>query len=123
MHIIFGREQAQAISEKNTVLELDTFSFKPINTISTAFCILEQLPIDRLEEMPEKILLHHTMIVNYRARRWDDAMSAIEQLKGYWGEDMDGFYNALTTRIADLRTAELPEHWTGNVEKTVNILN
>ena len=94
MHIIFGTEQAEAISQKNTVLELDTFSFKPINTVSTAYCILETLPITELDKMPDMLLLHATMLVNYRARQWDDALNAIEQLTGYWGEDMDGFYTA-----------------------------
>jgi hypothetical protein len=123
MHIIFGTEQAQIISEKHTVLELDTFSFKPINTVSTAYCILETLPTTELDKMPKMILLHSTMLVNYRARRWDDALSVIDDLTGYWGKDMDGFYSALKTRITNLVGQELPDNWNGNVEKNVNILN
>ena len=45
MNIIFGRDQAVALSDNYTILELDTICVGDTSTEITAFCVIETIPI------------------------------------------------------------------------------
>jgi hypothetical protein len=122
MQIIFGRTQAEALSERYTMIELDTFRFVPINTQSTAFCVLQELPKGDVAKLEQNLQLHNTALAHYRGRHWSDALEAIDQLTDYWGADIDTFYNDLKSRIAKYIQQDPGETWDGIVEKTVNIV-
>jgi hypothetical protein len=122
MQIIFGREQAAALAERYTMIELDTFRFIPINTQSTAFCVLNTMPVGDISKLVQNLELHNSVLEHYRNRRWQAAVDGINQLTDYWGAEIDTFYNDLASRIAKYIEHDPGDKWDGIVEKTVNIV-
>ena len=89
MHIIFGEEQAQALADKYTVLELDTLRFGANGPVATAYCVIEQIAINDLPKVPSMKNLHSELMVNYRKRDWNFCTQALEHLTGFWGKESD----------------------------------
>ena len=54
---------------------------------------------------------------NYRKKDWNYCEQAIEHLRGFWGGDTDTFYDSLLVRIKEYQQKELPDNWSGIVEK------
>lgn len=117
MHIIFGNEQATALAEKYTVLELDTFQIGNNSDIVTAYCAVENIPFSELEHLIEMRTLHEHMLINYRLRNWKDCQQAIDQLVSKWGGEVDSFYKELTARITQYLKEEPPLNWTPVIQK------
>jgi hypothetical protein len=101
MHIIFGKEQAQALSNKYTVLELDTVKIGDTGSIVTAYCPVETIPIEELAFLEWTKATHQNLMVNYSAKNWQDCLSALAQLKGKWRGELDTFYQDLESRVQD----------------------
>ena len=115
MHIIFAK--SSELEEKYTVLELDTFKIDSGESRHTAYCVIENIP---LEEMPIlKVLkdLHGSLMLEYQNKNWHKCESIIGQLKGKWGGEMDSFYIELASRVAKLKTQTLDINWTAVIEK------
>jgi hypothetical protein len=119
MQLIFGEERANTLREKYIVLELDMVKFNPIEVTSTVYCVLEKLPETNLDVLNDMLLMHHTMITYYRNRQWSEATVQLDQLTGYWGEDVDTFYNDLRSRIAKYQETDPGEDWSPAIEKTI----
>ena len=115
MHIIFGNDQG--LDERYTVLELDTFKFGSIQQERTAYCVVENIPLEEMPAVDMLKVLHNELITQYRARDWARCEAIIGQLKGKWGGEMDSFYTELALRIATLKTQTLDNTWTGVIEK------
>lgn len=115
MNIIFGREQAASLSERYTVLELDTIRFN--NTELTAFCVVESMPIMDMPRIESMKNLHENLLIEYRKRNWNYCEQALEHLTGFWGHDLDTFYDNLRQRVADYSKNEPNESWDGVVVK------
>ena len=99
MHIIFGKEQAQELSKRYTMLELDTFQFEKLGPPVTAYCAIETVPYDELPALPEIQVQHEHLIINYRLRNWQDCLKGIDQLTGKWRGELDTFYADLCSRV------------------------
>lgn len=117
MHIIFGNEQATAMAEKYTVLELDTFRVGNNSNTVTAYCAVENIPFSELEHLIDMKTLHEHMLINYRLRNWKDCQQAIIQLAGKWGGELDSFYKELTTRVDRYLIEEPAPDWTPVIQK------
>jgi hypothetical protein len=115
MHIIFGN--SQELNEKYTVLELDTIRIIAGGPVHTAYCVLENIPIEELPAVETLTTLHTTLMENYRTQKWADCDRIIAQLMGKWGGEVDSFYIELNNRIADLKTQTLDSNWSGIIEK------
>ena len=89
MHIIFGKEQADQLSEKYTVLELDTFQFGASGPAITAYCTVENIPLEELPTLAETKTQHQHLLINYRGRAWEKCLTAIDQLTGKWRGELD----------------------------------
>lgn len=98
MNIIFGRENAALMSERYTVLELDTIKFSNGNEI-TAYCAVETIPIINMPRVESMKNLHTNLIENYRTRNWNYCEQALEHLKGFWNSEVDTFYDSIDSRI------------------------
>ena len=116
MHIIFGNDQG--LDEKYTVLELDTIQIGKDGPERTAYCIVENIPIEELPALETFKELHATLLKEYRNQKWNDCDRIIAQLMGKWGKELDSFYIELSSRIAGLRTQTLDDSWTGVIEKS-----
>lgn len=117
MKVIFGRDAAAAISERMTVLELDTLYQEGLKESVTAFAVLDNtdVPLQELPLMENHLKLHTTMMLEYRARNFSYCEQALEHLRGKWGGEIDSFYDELQNRINSLKTATLPDNWDGVV--------
>lgn len=118
MYIIFGEEQAVALSKKYTVLELDTFKFVPSGINSTAYAVVENIPIDDLPQLSFQKALHQNLMENYRKQDWNFCEQAIENLAGKFGGDLDTFYIELQSRINNYKDNDPGTDWQSAIERT-----
>lgn len=117
MNIILGRENIQEAQDKYTVLELDTLLINGSSDPVTAYCLVEQVPIDQIAGIDQFRDLHNNLIKNYRQQNWKFCEDALEHLRGKWGGELDSFYMELGSRIADLKQQDLDASWTGTIVK------
>jgi len=117
MNIILGRENIEQAQEKYTVLELDTLIINGAEDPVTAYCLIEQVPIDQIAGMDQFRDLHNNLMANYRKRNWKYCEDAIEHLRGKWGGELDSFYTEMGQRISQLRQQVLDDDWTGTIVK------
>ena len=80
MHIIFGKENARALENKYTVLELDTFNFTDSELVVPAYCIIENISINELPNLENSKNLHRDLISNYSIQNWDSCLETISLL-------------------------------------------
>jgi hypothetical protein len=118
MNIIFGRDQAAVLSEKYTVLELDTIRVGENGPELTAFCVIESIPIMEMPKVESMKNLHENLMVEYRKRDWNYCTQALEYLRGFWGHELDTFYDSIGTRIATYIEQDPGDTWDGVIQKT-----
>lgn len=111
MHIILGEQNAQAVSDKYVVLELDKFQTADQDAPISAFCVIENVPIDELAQVDRYRDLHQQMIKNYRAANWKFCEDALEHLRGRWNGEVDSFYDVMTLRIQQQQQSADPDQW------------
>jgi hypothetical protein len=119
MHIIFGKETADQLKNKYTVLELDLIQIQPDGPVLESFCVLDTDAV-RLEEvgtMSNLINLHTKLMENYRKRNWSFCEQAIEHLHGRWGGTINSFYDEISQRIAKYKHKDPGPNWNGVYEK------
>lgn len=117
MNIIFGKQEADQLNDKYIILELDTISIRDSAPI-TAYCIVENIPLEKLSQAEPYKKLHASLMENYRSRNWKVCLDSTEQLMGFWGDDMDTFYDVLNTRLTEYQTTEPDDTWTPVIKKT-----
>lgn len=117
MNIIFGKEHADKLSEKYTVLELDTICFSNNSATATAYCIVEDMPFDEIPMLESMKLLHKDLLVKYQSRNWTTCLEIIRRLEGFWNGELDSFYADLRGRIEALLLNPPPTDWTPVIQK------
>jgi hypothetical protein len=122
MNIIFGLKSVESFEERYTVLELDTFLLQPTNEVVTAYCLVETIPIQEMPAVDSLKELHSNLMAEYGKRNWRYCEDAIAHLTGKWRGELDSFYGELLQRIMKLKQTDLPEDWTGQLEKTVEVV-
>jgi len=115
MHIIFGKNQA--LEEKYTVLELDTIQVGKQGPILTAYCVVENIPLEEMPAVETFKHLHSQLMDAYREKQWNTCDKIIAQLMGKWGGEVDTFYVELKSRIDSLRVKTLDESWNATINK------
>jgi hypothetical protein len=117
MNIIFGADQIPNLDEKYVILELDTFRLPGRTEPATAYCVVENVGFANLHRVPEFKDLHHNLIANYRQRNWKYCEDAMQFLRGFWGGEMDTFYDELQNRIDRYKVSDPGETWDGIIDK------
>lgn len=117
MNIIFGRQNAATLSEKYTVLELDTIRISNSGPELTAFCVIESVPILNMPKLDKMKELHANLLIEYRKQNWNYCEQAMEHLRGFWSSELDTFYDNLTERINFYKDNEPAEDWDGIIVK------
>jgi hypothetical protein len=120
MKVIFGKQVAESLGDRMTILELDTFFQPGLTDPITAYAVLENtsVPFPEIPVAEKQRELHNTMMLEYRRRNWNYCVQALEHLVGKWGGELDSFYEELSKRISQLQEANLPNDWTGIVINT-----
>lgn len=116
MNIIFGNNEIEQLRDKYIVLELDTVTIKSSSPITT-YCVIENLPLSEMPRIDNLKKIHHDLMEQYRKRNWDFCIQALEQLNGFWGKQIDSFYDILRARITEYIENEPDENWTGVIPK------
>lgn len=114
MNIFFGPIN-QDIASKYTVLELDTFCFGPDRTELTAYCVLDNVYLSDLSDLPNLVRIHHAMMQHYRSREWESCLDASAVLTGRWGGQLDSFYDEIAQRVKKLAQDPPGAEWTGSI--------
>ena len=122
MNIIFGLKSVETFEERYTVLELDTFLLQPTNEVVTAYCLVETIPIQEMPAVVSLKELHSNLMAEYRKRNWRYCEDAIAHLTGKWRGELDSFYGELLQRITKLKETDLPENWTGYLDRVVEVV-
>ncbi len=117
MNIIFGKEQAEVLQGKYTVLELDTFQFGSTGPKVTAYCTVENIPLDEIADIVENTNLHCALLESYQTRNWQKSLQLIDQLIGLWGKELDSFYLELQDRIKNLLDQDPGTNWNSVIVK------
>jgi len=116
MNIIFGKDVAEELSSKHTLLELDTITIKSSAPI-TVYCVIEHIPLDELPKTEALKEMHSALMENYRKRNWQFCEEAISYLMGAWAHEADSFYENLLERVSNYKENEPGPEWTGIVAK------
>lgn len=110
MNIVFGNKNVEGISA-HIVLPLDTFVLNEAGDTDTAYCIVENTPIDELSQAEHNKKLHNDLMNFYAEKRWEECITLIDHLYGRWGGDVDSFYIILKEKVVDYQENNPPEDW------------
>ena len=108
MNIIIGKDEANKLAEKYTVLPLETMKFKshPELPATTAYCLIESIPTGEMNTVEEVKALHVKFYENYQKGDFNFCTQALEHLKGKWGGEIDTYYTVMEDRISKYKDAE-----------------
>lgn len=120
MNIILGEQNAKQFRDKHILLELDTLYFRELNRELKTFCLVENVPILNMNAVEKMRELHANLIENYRKRDWNYCEQALEHLKGFWGHEVDSFYQDLAERIEQLKEQTLDDSWDSRVQRSLD---
>ena len=116
MNIIFG-DVINELPDNFTILELDTFRIVSEDRIATAYCVVEQIPLEEFAKLEAYKKIHSDLIENYKAQYWTYCEHAIEGLMGKWNGELDTFYTDLLTRVMEYKQNPPGDGWTAIRDK------
>lgn len=99
MNIIFGRENAEKLREKYTVLDLEKLVVEGKDV--EVFCLIpaEKIALPDLPQLEQWINLHNDFLKGYHKKEWNYCRQCIEHLTGKFGGEVDTFYEEILKRI------------------------
>ena len=99
MNIIFGRENAEKLREKYTVLDLEKLVVEDKEV--EVFCLIpgEKISIPDIPQLENWINLHNDFLNGYHKKEYNYCSQCIEHLMGKFGGEVDSFYSIILERI------------------------
>ncbi len=117
MNILLGTDSIQDITDRYTVLELDSIKIGDLEEPIQAYCLVENISIPEVMGLESLVDLHRNLIKNYRCRDWNYCEQALAHLRGKWNGELDSFYNDLWARIQTLKDQSLDDSWDWAVKR------
>mgnify|MGYP000013343039 CR=1 FL=1 len=119
MLVVFGKENADMLKDKITILELDTFVQEGLPAPVTAYAVIqmEDVPLQDISTLANMVKLHNNMWPEYRKKNFSYCEQAMEHLVGKWKGSLDSFYSEFENRIKNTDVSKLPENWDGMIYK------
>lgn len=102
MNIIFGRKNAQELSPKFLVLELETLDAQ--GTPLECFCLVPGEAISQ-QDMPtlaHYTKLHQSFVESLNNKNYSVCHELATHLRGQFGGELDSFYEVILKRISTL---------------------
>ena len=101
MFIVHGTENADKLRDKYTVLELDTVPSKDGSEPITLYTVLDtgKLSLESMTTLEQYTSLHAKLIDNLHKGDINFCKSAISNLKGQFGGEVDSFYDHIIARF------------------------
>jgi hypothetical protein len=99
MNIIFGRENAEKLREKYTVLDLEKLVVEGKEV--EVFCLIpaDKIALPDLPQLEQWTKLHNDFLHGYHTQQYDYCRQCIEHLTGKFGGEVDSFYSIILERI------------------------
>jgi hypothetical protein len=99
MNIIIGRENAEKLREKYTVLDLEKLVVEGIEV--EVFCLIpaEKIALPDLPHLENWTKLHNDFLNGYHTKQYNYCRQCIEHLTGKFGGEVDTFYEEILKRI------------------------
>ena len=99
MNIIFGRENAEKLREKYTVLDLEKLIVEGKEV--EVFCLIpaEKIALPDLPQLEQWTKLHNDFLHGYNTKQYNYCRQCIEYLMGKFGGEVDSFYDEILKRI------------------------
>jgi hypothetical protein len=99
MDIIFSRQAAEELSERYTVLELETFDVE--DKILETFCVVpgDRIPIEEVVKLDHWKKLHNEFVNANKEKNAKLCHDLLPYLKGKWGGELDEFYDIVCDRF------------------------
>ena len=99
MQLIFGRNNAEKLRERYTVLDLETVEKDGVSL--EVFCLIpgDKMGIPDLPQMNNWIKLHNDFLNGYQNKQYNYCRQCIEHLMGKFGGELDTFYEEILKRI------------------------
>ena len=99
MEIIFGRENAEKLRERYTILDLETVEKDGVSL--EVFCLIpaDKLGLADLPQLDNWVKLHNDFLHGYHTNQYNYCRQAIEHLMGKFGGEVDTFYEEILKRI------------------------
>lgn len=111
MNIIFGEDAKNSLGGHYTVLELDTFALIDRKEQVTAYCVVQNIPLQDFPILDALVKVHHDMIQAYKEKNWEYCLSAVRGLAGKWNGELDTFYEDLYQRLIQLQETNVDPGW------------
>ena len=102
MQIIFGRENAEKLREKYTVLDLETVEKDGASL--EVFCLIpgEKINFVELPQLESWVKLHNDFLNGYHTQQYTYCRQCLDHLYGKFGGEVDTFYDELLRRINEI---------------------
>lgn len=100
MQIIFGKENAEALMERYTVLELEELPVDGHGVLQ-AYCVIpaEKIGLENLPQIENWATLHQDFLNGYKSKQYDYCIQCIDHLMDKFGGEMNSFYEEILGRI------------------------
>lgn len=104
MQLIFGRDNAENLRERYTVLELETVEKDGVSL--EVFCLIpgEKIGISDLPQLDQWVKLHEDFLHGYQTQQYNYCRQCLEHLMGKFGGEVDTFYEEILRRIDTVKT-------------------
>ena len=101
MDIIFSRKAAEELSDRYTVLELETFDVNG-ETLET-FCVVpgDKIPLGEITMLEHWKKLHGEFVQANKDKNSKLCNDLAEYLVGKWGGELDEFYQIVCSRFTE----------------------
>ena len=101
MELIFGKENAELLREKYTVLELETVERDGVSL--EVFCLIpaDKISIADLPTLEQWTKLHNDFLHGYHTKQYNYCRQCIEHLMGKFAGEVDTFYEEILRRITE----------------------
>lgn len=102
MEIIFGRENAEKLREKYTVLDLETVEQDGVSL--EVFCLIpaDKISLGDLPTLEQYTKLHAEFLEGYKNKQYDYCRQCITYLMGKFSGEVDTFYEEILRRIDEI---------------------
>jgi hypothetical protein len=102
MHIIFGRDVAEELRNRHSVLELETFQVEDRDPV-TAFCVVpaEAIALGEMPDIERYSRIHQALVDAWNRQDYVTVAEGIAHLKGKFGGELESFYEIIESRIKD----------------------
>lgn len=99
MQLIFGRDNAEKLREKYTVLDLEEVEKEGVKI--EVFCLIpaEKIGIGQIADLDNWVKLHNDFLNGYHTQQYDYCIQCMEHLRGKFGGEVDTFYDEIERRI------------------------